>query len=148
MKLHDLGKIKSNKKMKRIGRGYGSGKGGHTVGRGIKGQKSRTGFKPPMRGFEGGQMPLHRRLPKVKGFKRGMFKKDTLEFTLTDLNTLKDGTVLNFEYLEKEGYFAKAKPQKVKILGNGKLEKKVKVEGIATTKTAKAAIEKAGGSVK
>ncbi|MFW5702480.1 MAG: uL15 family ribosomal protein, partial [Candidatus Dojkabacteria bacterium] len=57
------------------GRGYGSGKGGHTVGRGQKGQKSRSGYKKPRPGFEGGQMPLSRRIPKLKGFRRGLLQK-------------------------------------------------------------------------
>lgn len=147
MKLHELDKIKTNKPKKRIGRGYGSRKGGHTVGRGVKGQKSRTGYKPPMKGFEGGQMPLHRRLPKVKGFKRRMFKKGKLEFNLSDLNALQNGTVLNRNFFELNGFLAKTKAQKIKILGNGKLEKKIQVKGLEVSKSAKAAIEKAGGSV-
>lgn len=147
MKLHELSKIKSYKSKKRIGRGYASGKGGHTVGRGVKGQKSRTGYKPPMKGFEGGQMPLHRRLPKVKGFKRGMFKKGTLEFNLSDLNTLKDGTVLDRKFFESNDFLAKTKTQRIKILGNGKLEKKIQIKGLEVSKSAKVAIEKAGGSV-
>jgi large subunit ribosomal protein L15 len=65
---------RSTKNSKRKGRGYGSGKGGHTVGRGQKGQTSRSGYKKPRPGFEGGQMPLSRRIPKLRGFTRGYFK--------------------------------------------------------------------------
>lgn len=71
--LNNLPKTTANSK--RRGRGYGSGKGGHTVGRGQKGQKSRSGYKKPRPGFEGGQMPLSRRLPKFKGFRRAYFQK-------------------------------------------------------------------------
>lgn len=72
--LHDLPKIINVKHGRRVGRGIGSKKGGHTAGRGTKGQKSRSGYSEPRSGFEGGQMPLSRRIPKLKGFKRGFLK--------------------------------------------------------------------------
>ena len=82
MKLHNLLPTKKNKSKKRLGRGYGSGKGGHTVGRGTKGQKAREGRGAPL-GFEGGQVPLFRRLPQIGGF-RSPRRKDILTINIKE----------------------------------------------------------------
>ncbi len=81
--LEDLKKTKNVKKKRRVGRGYASSKGGHTIGKGQKGQKSRSGYSAPRPGFEGGQMPLSRRIPKLRGFGRLYFKDKNPKFTLT-----------------------------------------------------------------
>jgi len=141
---------KTTKNKKRIGRGYGSGKGGHTVGRGSKGAKSRSGYKLPRPGFEGGQMPLSRRLPKMKGFSRKYFqnKNNIVLVKLEQLNVFKDGDTVDFESLEKAGIVKSSKKsQTVKILANGELTKKVTVSGIALSENAVAKINKAGGKV-
>lgn len=98
--LDKLVKIKS-KSTRRVGRGYGSGRGGHTVGRGQKGQKSRSGYTQPRPGFEGGQMPLSRRLPKFKGFRRAFFKDNNGSVTIsTDmLNRSSDVVISDFGQL-------------------------------------------------
>ena len=130
MKLHELTKIEgSQKKSKRVGRGPGSGKG-KTCGRGQNGQKSRSGGKV-ITGFEGGQMPLHRRLPKF-GF-TNIFKK---EYTIINLATLEanpkiDGTeTITRDLLKSKKMIANAK-KPIKILGNGEITKKIK--GVART---------------
>ncbi len=123
---------------KRIGRGNGSGWGG-TAGKGHKGQKARSGA-PIRRGFEGGQMPIMRRLPKL-GFTNAMFKKDYQLVTLTQLNRF-DGEV-DLEKLKQAGLI---KEGLVKILANGQIEKALKVKVHKMSKQAKSAIEKAGGT--
>lgn len=141
---------KTTKNKKRIGRGYGSGKGGHTVGRGSKGQRSRSGYKVPRKGFEGGQMPLSRRLPKLKGFSRGYYDQNTknLVIGLDDLNDFASGEVVNIDALVKKGFISgKSKDLKVKILGNGEITKKVTIENIPVSKSAEEKIVKAGGKI-
>jgi ribosomal protein L15 len=98
--LDKLVKIKS-KSTRRVGRGYGSARGGHTVGRGQKGQKSRSGYTQPRPGFEGGQMPLSRRLPKFKGFRRAFFKDNNVSVTITTdmLNRSSDVVISDFAQL-------------------------------------------------
>jgi large subunit ribosomal protein L15 len=146
--LNNLQPLKTKQKRKQIGRGIGSGVGGHTVGRGQKGQKSRSGYKAPRPGFEGGQMPLSRRLPKLKGFDRGYFKakKGTVVLNLDDLNKL-DLAIVSVKNLTEAGVLSKSKYQTVKILADGELTKKVEILGIAVSKTAREKIEKAGGKV-
>lgn len=147
--LNNLNK-QTTKKSKRVGRGYGSGKGGHTATRGMKGQKSRSGYKSPRPGFEGGAMPLSRRIPKLKGFTRGYFKarQNHYVFNVEDLNYFKSGEKITHEKLIEAGFLSgKVKNYSVKILGNGKLDKKVTVEGIDVSASAKEKIEKAGGQV-
>lgn len=142
--------IKTKKNKKRIGRGYGSGKGGHTVGRGSKGAKSRTGYKLARRGFEGGQMPLSRRIPKLKGFSRAFFKlKNPVEIVKIErLNDFKDGDTINLEKLREAGLITeKGKNVRVKILNNGELKKKITIENILVSKSVQQQIEKAGGKV-
>ena len=107
---------------KRVGRGPGSGHG-KTAARGEKGQKSRSGFSR-MRGFEGGQMPLHRRLPK-RGF-TNIFKKDHAVVNLSDLERFDNGVTVDETALRQAG-LVKGKYDGIKILGNGKLSKKLNV---------------------
>jgi large subunit ribosomal protein L15 len=126
---------------KRIGRGEGSGQGS-TAGKGHKGQKARSGGKVHV-GFEGGQMPLIRRLPKF-GFTNAKFKKSYEIVTTGQLNQL-DGDV-NLAILQAAG-MVKNGNVKVKILTNGELTKNLKVQVSKVSESAKAAIEKAGGTV-
>lgn len=131
----------SVKKKKRIGRGPGSGTG-KTSGKGHKGQNSRSGggVRP---GFEGGQTPLFRRLPK-RGFKNSMFKKEYEEINLIYLSNFEDGEVVDKEKLVQHGYIKSTK-SRVKVLGNGEITKKLEVNVDKFTKSAKEKIEKAGG---
>jgi len=145
--LHELIKIKT-KTRRRVGRGYGSGKGGHTVGRGQKGQKSRAGYSRPRPDFEGGSMPLSRRIPKLKGFSRGEFQNSRkMILSLSDLDKM-PGDIISMETLENIG-LVKGKSQRieVKIVANGEITKKVTIQGIAISEGAKLAVEKAGGKV-
>jgi large subunit ribosomal protein L15 len=147
MELHNLTKSTGTyKTSKRRGRGIGSGKGGHTTGRGAKGQKARTGYNLPT-GFEGGQVPLFRRLPRMGGFKSK--KADRIvAVSLGSLNKFEDGAraipqdLVKFEILSslKHGVA-------VKILGTGKLEKKLDLTGFLFSKSASEMLEKAGCKV-
>jgi large subunit ribosomal protein L15 len=138
----------SSKNRTRVGRGIGSGKG-KTAGRGGKGQTARSGVR--IKGFEGGQMPLHRRLPK-RGF-TNIFKTDYNEVNLGRVQTAIDAGRLDaaapitIEALIAAGVCAKARDG-VKILGAGELKAKATFEVARASKSAIAAIEKAGGSVK
>ena len=131
----------SKKNRRRVGRGIGSGLG-KTAGRGHKGQKSRSGGFHKV-GFEGGQMPLQRRLPK-RGFV-SLMKKDSAEIRLSDLQRLPLEEV-DILALKAAGLVPPA-AKTVKVIKTGKLEKAVKLSGVLATKGAKAAIEAAGGSV-
>ncbi|MBN1915965.1 50S ribosomal protein L15 [Candidatus Dojkabacteria bacterium] len=147
--LNNLISPKTKKKSKIIGRGYGSGVGGHTVGKGQKGQKSRSGYSKPRPGFEGGQMPLSRRLPKLRGFKRGYFKSKSHNtvLNLSDLEGL-GLTRVSFESLKEKGLLGGfSKKQEVKILSGGKISRKVEIVGIKISKKAQEKVEKAGGKV-
>lgn len=133
----------SVKNRKRVGRGPGSGMG-KTSTRGHKGQKARKGGTIRL-GFEGGQTPLYRRLPK-RGFKNSKFSKEYKEINIFMLNNFKDGSVLNIEdYLKHK--ILNSKKDKIKILGNGNLTKKLEVYADKFTKGAKEKIEKAGGKI-
>ena len=127
---------------KRVGRGPGSGHG-KTAGRGEKGQKSRSGFSRQP-GFEGGQMPLHRRLPK-RGF-TNIFKKEYAVVNLSDLERFDNGATVDEAALRQAG-LVKGQNDGIKVLGNGKLSKKLTVSATKFSATAKQAIEAAGGSV-
>jgi len=143
MKLHELKPPAGSKKApKRVGRGTGSGLG-RNAGKGEKGQKSRSGggVRP---GFEGGQMPLYRRLPK-RGF-TNIFAKEYGEINIERLNIFEDGTEVTPEILLEKGIVKKAKDG-VKILGNGELQKKLTVKAAKFTKAAAEKIEAAGGKV-
>ncbi|WP_371424913.1 50S ribosomal protein L15 [Tardiphaga sp.] len=149
MKLSDIAdNAGSRKKRMRVGRGIGSGKG-KTSGRGGKGQTARSGVR--IKGFEGGQMPLHRRLPK-RGF-NNIFRLDYAEINLDrlqdaiDAKTLDIKAVINAESLVKAGVLRRSKAG-VRVLGRGEIKAKINIEVHGATKTAIEAIEKAGGSVK
>lgn len=142
MKLHEL---KPNeyafKTRKRVGRGPGSGLG-KTSGKGHKGQNARSGggVRP---GFEGGQLPLFRRLPK-RGFSNAKFKTVYAVINLSDLNKFEDGAIVTPEILKEMGIL-KNQLNGVKVLGNGKLEKKLTVKAHKFSNSAKESIEKMGG---
>ena len=138
-------KVKSKKK--RLGRGIGSGKG-KTSGRGHKGQKSRSGVA--IKSFEGGQMPLYRRLPK-RGFK-SIKKNNTVIMNLQQLQVFLDNNrvnkeqVINITELKKKK-LVKNKYKKIKILGKGEIKDKINIELNFISKSAKEKIEKVGGSI-
>jgi large subunit ribosomal protein L15 len=133
----------STHKKKRLGRGPGTGLG-KTAGRGHKGQKSRSGYSSKT-GFEGGQMPLHRRLPK-RGF-TNIFKKQWIEVSLEALDRSFDAnTEITPEVMHKRGIIKKAKHDIV-VLGNGIVSKALKISAHRFTKSAREKIEKAGGAV-
>ena len=148
MKLNELsdnpGAIK---KRKRVGRGIGSGKG-KTAGRGVKGQKARTGVA--INGFEGGQMPLHRRLPK-RGF-NNIFRKDYAEVSLErvgeaiEAGRLDAGQTINAEALKAAGVIRRVKDG-VRILGGGSLSAALIFDVAGASRPAIAAIEQAGGTI-
>ena len=141
MKLHELSPAEgSTKKVKRIGRGHGSG-WGKTAGTGHKGQNARSGggVRP---GFEGGQTTLARRTPK-RGF-NNIFATEYTVINVSDLEMFKDGTVVDTELLKAAGLIKK-ELDGVKVLGNGELTKNLTVKAAAFSATAKEKIEKAGG---
>ena len=141
MKLPDLRKpIGSTKNTKRRGRGTATGQG-KTGGRGMNGQKSRSGGGVRL-GFEGGQMPLYRRIPK-RGF-TNIFRKEWSIMNVSDLNCYEDGTEITPELLAKDGKVKQVKAG-VKILGEGNLEKKLTVKANKFSKSAIEKIEAAGG---
>jgi large subunit ribosomal protein L15 len=149
MKLNEISDNPgATKNRMRVGRGIGSGKG-KTAGRGVKGQKARTGVA--IKGFEGGQMPLHRRLPK-RGF-NNIFAKTFNEVGLDriqqaiDAGKLDGKAVVTVEALKAAGVFKRTRDG-VRILANGELKAAVSFEVAGASKAAIAAIEKAGGSVK
>ena len=131
------------KSRKRVGRGSGSGQG-TTAGKGSKGQKSRSG-KMPRVAFEGGQMPLARRLPK-RGFSNARFKKVFAVVNVSDLQRFEDGTTVDLALLSGSG-LAKAPQTGIKILGDGELTRKLVVRAHRFSVTAKAKITAAGGEV-
>ncbi|MCJ7665421.1 MAG: 50S ribosomal protein L15 [Actinobacteria bacterium] len=141
MKLSELESPKTAKKKKRVGRGDGSGHG-TTSGRGTKGQLSRSGGKTRI-GFEGGQMPLQRRIPHLKGFKN-LRKRLFNILNVGDLENFKQDSTIDYKVLEEKGLIMKKKCP-LKILGNGELTKKLTVRANAFSKSASVKIEKAGG---
>ena len=144
MKLHELkpneGSVKTRK---RVGRGPGSGLG-KTSGKGHKGQNARSGggVRP---GFEGGQLPLFRRLPK-RGFNNYEFRTEYAVVNVGDLNDFKDGSVIELKNLKESGLVKKEKDG-IKILGSGELTKKLTVKANKFSSTAKEKIENAGGKI-
>ena len=141
MKLFELTpSVGSTKDSKRKGRGHGSGNG-KTAGRGHKGQNARSGGGVRV-GFEGGQMPIYRRLPK-RGF-TNIFAKQYAEVKLTDLNKFEDGAVVDAEALVNAGIISKTLDG-VKVLGNGEITKKLTVNLNAYSATAAEKINAAGG---
>ena len=149
MKLHELAdRPGARKKRTRIGRGIGSGTG-KTGGRGGKGQTARSGVR--IKGFEGGQMPLHRRLPK-RGF-NNIFRVEFAEINLDRIQQAVDSKLIdvketvNAESLVKSGVVRRAKGG-IRLLGRGELKAKLNIEVHGASKSAIAAVEKAGGTVK
>lgn len=149
MKLSDIAdNAGSRKKRMRVGRGIGSGKGKQS-GRGGKGQTARSGVR--IKGFEGGQMPMHRRLPK-RGF-NNIFRVEFAEINLdrlqeaVDAKKIDTGSAVNVEALVKAGVLRRAKGG-LRLLGRGELKAKLNIEVHGASKTAIEAVEKAGGSVK
>ena len=141
MKLHELSPAFGSKKAaKRVGRGAGSGTG-KTAGKGHKGQNARSGggVRP---GFEGGQMPLQRRVPK-RGFVN-IFRTNYATVNVSDLNKFEDGATVDAQALKEAGLIKKTLDG-VKVLGNGELEKKLHVTAAKFSAAAKEKIEKAGG---
>ena len=141
MKLHELEKnIGATHTKKRVGRGSGSGLG-KTSGRGQKGQKARSGGSiNPV--FEGGQLPLYRRLPK-RGFKNAKFKTVYATINIEDLNVFEDGTVVTPALLKDTG-LVKKQLDGIKVLGNGKLEKKLTIQANKFSASALEKIKEAG----
>jgi large subunit ribosomal protein L15 len=142
MQLHDLKPAKgAHRRPDRVGRGTGSGRG-KTSGRGQKGQNARSeGFRL---GFEGGQMPLSQRLPKLPGFKN-RFKKIYAIVNVSKLSRFADGSKVDAEALHEAGLVKG--DEKIKILGAGRMKRRLTVEAHAFTNSAREAIEKAGGTV-
>ena len=141
MKLHELSPVEGSKReAKRIGRGHGSGQG-KTAGKGHKGQKARAGRGMRI-GFEGGQMPLQRRLPK-RGF-NNIFAKNIVSVNVGTLERFENGAVVDTQALIDAG-IVKNSFDGVKVLGNGNLTKKLTVKVTAFSESAKAKIEAAGG---
>lgn len=144
MKLHELkpneGSVQTRK---RVGRGPGSGLG-KTSGKGHKGQNARSGggVRP---GFEGGQLPLFRRLPK-RGFNNYEFRTEYAVVNVGDLNDFKDGSVIELKNLKESGLVKKEKDG-IKMLGSGELTKKLTVKANKFSSTAKEKIENAGGKI-
>ena len=143
MKLNQMSPaLNSTQSKKRLGRGIGSGLG-KTSGKGHKGQNARSGggVRP---GFEGGQMPLIRRLPK-RGFNNKQFAAEYTIINVSDLNMFEDKTVVTAELLQEKNIIKKLAPYGLKVLGNGKLEKALTVKANKFTESAVQKINKAGG---
>ena len=141
MKMHELAPaLGSTKESKRIGRGHGSGNG-KTAGKGHKGQKARAGRGVRI-GFEGGQMPLQRRVPK-RGF-NNIFAEEWIAINVSALEVFEDGSVVDAEALAQKGIIKKANLP-VKVLGNGKISKKLEVKLNAYSASAAEKIAAAGG---
>ena len=145
MKLNNL--ISLKRKKLRVGRGIGSGKG-KTSGRGVKGQKSRSGVA--IKSFEGGQMPLFRRLPKrgfnpIKNIEIGKVNLEVIQ-KLIDNNKIKTDSIINLEVLKKAKVFNNS-IKKFKILGNGEIKSKIDISATYISNTAKLKIEKIGGKL-
>ena len=144
MKLHELSKNPgATHERKRVGRGMGSGLG-KTSGKGEKGQKARSGVSIPAT-FEGGQLPLYRRLPK-RGFSNAQFKIKYAVINVSDLNKFDDGAVVTPEILHEAGLL-KNQLDGVKVLGNGTLEKKLTIKANKFSRDAIEKIEKSGSTL-
>jgi large subunit ribosomal protein L15 len=145
MKLSDLHPNPgTHRKKRRIGRGYGSGRG-KTAGRGTKGQLARTGGGWNPR-FEGGQTPIHLRLPQRRGFKNP-FRIEYEIVKVADLNRFEANTTVNRELLERAGLVHMNDDRPVKLLANGAVEKALVIDGLKCSEAARKKIEGAGGTV-
>ncbi len=147
MNLSNLTKqIGKERSKKRLGRGIGSGKGGHTVGRGSKGQKARKGNGKPWAGFEGGQVPLFKRLPRFRTF-RSSNKEKPIAVSLNIFNHFEDkSTVTPIEIIKKK--LIKGFPSGgIKVLANGEMKKKLTLKGFTYSNAALQMIEKSGSKI-
>jgi large subunit ribosomal protein L15 len=150
--INTLPSPKTTKKKKIVGRGIGSKKGGHTTGRGQKGQTSRAGYSLPYAAFEGGQNPITRRQPKYKGFTRNFITSKDVNVALA-LSEVADKfeakSEVSMKTLIEKGLIKQQKTKfiSVKVLFDKAIEKELKFVGLKVSKTAKDSIEKAGGSV-
>src|SRR5438445_10855688 len=151
LNLSSLKPAQSSKARKRVGRGLGSGKGRHS-GRGIKGQKSRSGSHKMRAGFEGGQMPIYMRVGKQRGATSkdampiGPFRTSTAPVNVGSLELFDEGAEVTPEALVERGLIKNTKTD-VKLLGNGELKKKLTIRVHAISATAREKVEKAGGTV-
>src|SRR5881227_306729 len=151
LNLSSLKPVQERKRRKRIGRGLGSGKGRYS-GRGIKGQKSRSGSHKMRAGFEGGQMPIYMRLGKQRGSTSkdampiGPFRTSTAPVNVGSLDAFDDGAEVTPEALVEKGLVKNTKTD-VKLLGNGELKKKLTIRVHAISATAREKVEAAGGTV-
>jgi large subunit ribosomal protein L15 len=148
MYLSEIEKAKGKiNKSKRVGRGIGSGKGGHTTGRGSKGQKARSGNKP-WQGFEGGQVPLYKRIPQIGGFKRN-YVPGVVVVNIDKFNAFDDDADVTPITLIENGIIraTSKKSFSVKILGNGTLTKKLNFSGFSYSEKAVEQIEKSGSKI-
>lgn len=147
MELNNIEKSRGvRKSAKRKGRGIGSGKGGHTTGRGNKGQKARTGYNLPV-GFEGGQVPLYKKLPRLGGFKSSK-RTNTVILSLSILNIFEDGSKVTPAILKEKGILRKLdKRTIVKFLGDGEINKKLELDGFIYSESAKEKLEKSGAKI-
>ena len=147
MELNKLTKIKGIiRQSKRVGRGIGSGKGGHTVGKGTKGQNSRQGKHKFNVGFEGGQVPLYKRLPKIGGF-TSYRRKDIISINLFPLNSFKAGAEITPQTLLDRKIIKRLPKFGVKILAKGEITKKLKLKGFLYSDSARAKIEQSGSDL-
>lgn len=146
MKLHELKNThRKKKKVMRVGRGIGSK--GKTCGRGVKGDKARTGYKRRT-GDEGGQLPVFRKIP-IRGFTRGRFKKDEFAINLSIVDKyFEAGDVVSLETLKAKHFISKKRKPRLKVLGNGELSKEMTFEVQAVSKSAEEKIQKAKGTLK
>ena len=145
MKLNKLKAIQGNKgKKARRGRGIGSGSGGHTTGTGMKGQNSRAGSSKPF-AFEGGQVPLYKRIPKIGGFNNPT-TKDIVAVVITKLNRFDTNSIVTPNDLVKAKILKKLPKHGVKLLNTGKLAKSLTIKGFLASKGAKEAVISAGGT--
>ncbi len=144
MSILNLVKKITTRQSKRLGRGYGSGKGGHTSSRGQKGQRARTGSKVPL-WFEGGSLPLSKRIPMWRG--KGRFKSliSTAELTMSDLNKI-ELTDITLDSLKLNRIIDK-RFKRAKVISKGKLNKKVNLKGIGVSESARKEIEALGGVI-
>src|SRR6266702_704889 len=151
LNLSHLKPAQARKNRKRVGRGLGSGKGRYS-GRGIKGQKSRSGSHKMRAGFEGGQMPIYMRVGKQRGATSkdampiGPFRTSTAPVNVGSLDLFDDGTEVTPETLVEQGLLKNTRMD-VKLLGNGELKKKLTIRVHAISATAREKVEKAGGTV-
>jgi large subunit ribosomal protein L15 len=151
LNLSNLKPAQARRDRKRVGRGLGSGKGRYS-GRGIKGQKARSGSHKMRAGFEGGQMPVYMRLPKARGSTSkdampiGPFRTSTVPVNVSALDSFDDGAEVTLEALVEAGVIKNTKTD-VKILGNGELSKRLTVSAHGFSKSAREKIEAAGGTL-